>query len=271
MPELPEVETVRRGLAPHLIGRRLLGAVVREPRLRWPVPDDLDARIDGRRVEQIARRGKYLLVTLDRGHLILHLGMSGSLRLVPAGLAPEKHDHLDLRLEGGHLLRYRDPRRFGAVLWSDAPERHRLIAPLGVEPLEPGFDGDWLFRASRQVRAPVKSWLMDAHVVVGIGNIYANESLFHAGIHPLLPAGRLSRPRCHRLAEAIRTTLTQAIEAGGSTLRDFVNGQGEPGYFQQTYYVYGRAGAPCRQCGAPIRLTRLGNRASTFCPRCQKK
>ncbi|NTV95597.1 MAG: bifunctional DNA-formamidopyrimidine glycosylase/DNA-(apurinic or apyrimidinic site) lyase [Thiobacillus sp.] len=271
MPELPEVETVRRGLAPHLVGRRLLGARVREGRLRWPVPDDLDDRVAGRRVDQLERRGKYLIVTLDRGYLILHLGMSGSLRLVTADSPVGKHDHLDFLIEGGDLLRYRDPRRFGAILWCDAPERHPLIASLGIEPLEAGFDGDWLYQASRAIRAPVKSWLMDAHVVVGIGNIYANESLFHAGIHPLLPADRLTRPRCRRLAEAIRTTLERAIAAGGSTLRDFVDGHGEPGYFQQTYYVYGRAGEPCRVCGETVRSTRLGNRTTCFCPKCQKK
>lgn len=271
MPELPEVETVRRGLAPYLIGRRLTGATVREPRLRWPVPGDLDARLAGRRIDGLERRGKYLIMTLDRGHLILHLGMSGSLRIVEAGTPVEKHDHLDLLLETGARLRYRDPRRFGALLWSDDPSSHPLIAPLGIEPLAPGFDGDWLYQASRNIRAPVKSWLMDAHTIVGIGNIYANEALFHAGIHPLLPAGRLSRPRCRKLADAIRNTLERAIEAGGSTLRDFVNGHGEPGYFQQTYFVYGRADEPCRACGAPIRSTRLGNRTTCFCSSCQRK
>jgi formamidopyrimidine-DNA glycosylase len=271
MPELPEVETVRRGLAPHLIGRRLLGARVRENRLRWPVPDKLDARIAGRRIEALARRGKYLIVNLDSGHLILHLGMSGSLRLTPNSTPIEKHDHLDLLLEDGQVLRYRDPRRFGAVLWSEAPEAHPLIAGLGIEPLDPAFDGDWLYAASRGVRAPVKSWLMNARIVVGIGNIYANEALFHAGIHPLLAAGRLTRPRGRRLAGAITGTHDRAHEAGGSSLRDFVNGHGEPGYFQQTYYVYGREGQTCRTCGAAIRLIRLGNRATSFCPACQKK
>lgn len=271
MPELPEVETVLRGLAPFLIGRQLSGALVREPRLRWPVPDGLDALLAGRRIDGLERRGKYLIMTLDRGHLILHLGMSGSLRIVEAAAPVEKHDHLDLLLDNGARLRYRDPRRFGALLWSEDPSSHPLIAPLGIEPLAPGFDGDWLYQASRNIRAPVKSWLMDAHTIVGIGNIYANEALFHAGIHPLLPAGRLSRPRCRKLADAIRDTLNQAIEAGGSTLRDFVNGHGEPGYFQQTYYVYGRAGEPCRGCGAPIRSTRLGNRTTCFCSSCQRK
>jgi formamidopyrimidine-DNA glycosylase len=271
MPELPEVETVRRGLAPHLIGRRLLGARIREGRLRWPVPDDLDVRLAGRAMVKLERRGKYLILGLDRGHLILHLGMSGSLRLAEAGTPVGKHDHLDLILEGGYLLRYRDPRRFGAVLWSENPETHPLIAALGVEPLDPAFDGAWLYAASRGLRAPVKSWLMDAHVMVGIGNIYANEALFHAGLHPLLPAGKLTRPRCIRLAAAIRDTLSRAIAAGGSSLRDFVDGHGKPGYFQQTYYVYGREGEPCRNCGTAIRLTRLSGRATSFCPNCQKK
>ena len=271
MPELPEVETVRRGLAPHLTGRQLAGAEVREPRLRWPIPSDLTARLVGRRIIALTRRGKYLLVHLDAGHLILHLGMSGSLRLVPAGTPPEKHDHVDLLLADGARLRFRDPRRFGALLWSDAPDSHPLIAPLGIEPLEPGFDAEWLYRQTRGRQGPIKSWLMDAHRIVGIGNIYANEALFHAGIHPLLPTGRLTRPRAQRLVTAIKDTLARAIEAGGSSLRDFVDGHGEPGYFQQTYYVYGRAGEPCRQCGTPIRLTRLSNRATSFCPRCQTR
>ena len=271
MPELPEVETVRRGLAPHLIGRRLIGARVREARLRWPVPDNLATLIGGRLIKTLERRGKYLIMALDRGALILHLGMSGSLRLTAAEAPIQKHDHLDLILDDGQTLRYRDPRRFGAVLWSDAPDRHPLLASLGIEPLGPDFDGDWLHTASRGLRAPVKSWLMDAHVVVGIGNIYANEALFHAGIHPLLPAGRLSRPRCRRLASAILDTLSRAIAAGGSSLRDFVDGHGKPGYFQQTLFVYGRGGEPCRTCGGPIRVIRLGNRATCFCPACQKK
>lgn len=271
MPELPEVETVRRGLAPHLCGRRLLGAVVREARLRWPVPADLGTRLAGRHIEGLARRGKYLLLTLDRGHLILHLGMSGNLRLVAAGTPAARHDHVDLPLDDGQTLRYHDPRRFGAVLWSDDPGRHPLLAGLGIEPFDDAFDGGWLHAASRGVRAPVKNWLMDAHVVVGIGNIYANEALFHAGIHPLAQAGRLTGPRCRRLAVAIRDTLARAIEAGGSTLRDFVDGHGRPGYFQQTYYVYGRAGQPCRQCGGTLRLTRLGGRATSYCPACQRR
>lgn len=271
MPELPEVETVRRGLAPHLMGHRFSRCIVREARLRWPVPADLGRKIVGRRVDGLSRRGKYLIMALDDGNLIVHLGMSGSLRLVAPDESPRRHDHLDLVLDDGLILRYHDPRRFGAVLWSSAPDREPLLAGLGVEPLAPEFDGDWLHAATRNHRIAIKSWLMDAHRVVGVGNIYANEALFHAGIHPLTPAGRLSRPRCRRLAEAIRDTLQRAIDAGGSTLRDFVNGHGQPGYFQQTLYVYGRADEPCRRCGNPVRLSRLGNRATFFCPVCQKK
>lgn len=271
MPELPEVETVRRGLSPHIVGRRFSSVIVRESRLRWPVLPDLAERLAERRIERIERRGKYLVFKLDAGNLIVHLGMSGSLRLVSADTPPTKHDHLDLILETGTCLRYRDPRRFGAVLWSMHPETEPLLAGLGIEPLEPPFDGDWLHAGTRGHRTAIKNWLMDAHKVVGVGNIYANEALFHAGIHPLAEAGKLSRPRCRRLAEAVRTTLERAIEAGGSTLRDFVDSRGEPGYFQQTYYVYGRTNEPCRVCGAPIRLIRLGNRATYYCPTCQKK
>lgn len=271
MPELPEVETVRRGLAPYLIGQRLIGAQVREPGLRWPVPDTLHEKLAGRQVSTLDRRGKYLLLGLDQGALILHLGMSGSLRLCATDASPNKHDHVDILLGEQGVLRYRDPRRFGAILWCENPLQHPLIAPLGIEPLSGAFNGVWLYQASRGMRTPIKTWLMDAHVMVGIGNIYANEALFHAGIHPQLPAGRLGRLRADKLCEAIRTTLSRAIEAGGSTLRDFVNGHGEPGYFQQTYFVYGRAGQPCLLCGTRIQQFRLGNRSTSYCPICQKK
>lgn len=270
MPELPEVETVRRGLAPHLEQRRLLGARVREPRLRWPVSADLDERLCGRTVHALERRGKYLLMRLDIGGLICHLGMSGSLRLADGTMPPEKHDHLDLLLEDGRILRYRDPRRFGAILWSADPLRHPLLANLGVEPLAAAFDGPCLHGLCQGRTIAIKSLLMDARLVVGIGNIYANEALFHAGIDPRLAAGRLSLPRCARLAEAARDTLTRAIAAGGSTLRDFVDGQGNPGYFQQTYFVYGRGGEPCRLCGNPIRQIRQAARSTYYCPRCQR-
>jgi formamidopyrimidine-DNA glycosylase len=271
MPELPEVETVRRGLAPFLEGHRLLGARIREPRLRWPVAADLDTLLRDRRVERLDRRGKYLLLRLDSGCLICHLGMSGSLRLEKATTTPGKHDHLDLLLEDDRILRYRDPRRFGAFIWSDDPERHPLLAHLGVEPLSPEFDGERLHALCRGRSTSIKALLMDARRLAGVGNIYANEALFHAGIHPLLAAGRLSRPRCARLAAAVRDTLTRAIAAGGSSLRDFVDARGNPGYFQQSYFVYERAGEPCRACGATIRRISQGGRSTYFCPRCQKR
>lgn len=271
MPELPEVETVRRGLAPHVENHRLAGALVREARLRWPVPADLDERLRGRTVRALERRGKYLLFHLYGGCLICHLGMSGSLRLCPAGSPRGRHDHVDLALDDGRLLRYRDPRRFGAMLWSDAPASHPLIASLGVEPLSADFDGASLHALCRGRASAIKALLMDARKVVGIGNIYASEALFHAGIDPRLAAGRLTRPRCARLAAAVKETLERAIAAGGSTLRDFVGAQGNPGYFQQTLYVYGRADEPCRLCGTPIRQLRQGNRSTFFCPNCQKR
>lgn len=271
MPELPEVETVRRGIAPTLIGKRLLGAQVRQPQLRWPVPGDLDARLRERRILDIGRRGKYLLIRLDRGALILHLGMSGSLRLVHPETPLEKHDHIDLIPEGDRILRFRDPRRFGALLYCDAPEQHPLIASLGIEPLSAEFDGAWLYTLTRGRSGPIKPLLMNASLLVGVGNIYANESLYRAGIHPATPAGRLTRPRCARLVASIRLTLERAILAGGSSLRDFVDGQGKPGYFQQQYTVYGREGLPCAVCAGTIRMLRQANRATFFCPTCQKR
>lgn len=271
MPELPEVETVLRGLRPHLEGARLAGAAVRDHRLRWPVPSGLDARLRGQKVHTLRRRGKYLLLQLDEGQLILHLGMSGSLRILTQADPPGPHDHVDLLLEGGACVRLRDPRRFGAVLLCDTPDRHPLLLNLGLEPLEHAFDGDRLHALTRGRRTPIKQLLMDAHLIVGIGNIYANEALFHAGIDPRLPAGRLSKARCIRLVAAIRATLEQAITAGGSTLRDFVDSAGRPGYFQQDYAVYGRTGEPCRRCGHTIETFRQGGRSSFVCPACQKR
>jgi len=271
MPELPEVETVRRGLAPHLSGRCFVAAVIREARLRWPVPTDLETRIRGRRILDLQRRGKYLLMQLDDGWLIFHLGMSGNLRLLPADTPLRKHDHIDLLLDDGQVLRYRDPRRFGALLWSSDPANHPLIATLGVEPLSDDFAGPHLHALCRGRSSAIKQLIMNAHLLVGVGNIYANEALFHAGIDPRTPAGRLSRPRCARLAAAIKEILLLAIAAGGSTLRDFVDGHGNPGWFQQTYRVYGRAGQPCAICGSTIRTQRQGARATCYCPHCQRR
>ncbi|POZ61088.1 bifunctional DNA-formamidopyrimidine glycosylase/DNA-(apurinic or apyrimidinic site) lyase [Chromobacterium alticapitis] len=269
MPELPEVETTRRGVAPHLEGRTLRGAIVRNASLRWPVPPDLSARLAGEKVLAVRRRAKYLLLECESGTLLIHLGMSGSLRLMPAGAPPQKHDHLDLQLDG-QVLRYRDPRRFGAVLWHVGPiELHPLLKALGPEPLSDAFDGAALYAATRRRNCAVKLAIMDNHVVVGVGNIYANESLFYAGMAPDRAASALTLQECERLAGEIKAVLKRAIDAGGSTLRDFVDSEGKPGYFQQSYMVYDRHEEPCRRCGSPIRHIRQGQRSTYYCPLCQ--
>ena len=273
MPELPEVETVRRGVTPYVLGRRVLRAVVREPRLRWPVPADFGAFVEGRRITGVDRRGKYLLLALgDNGdRLIVHLGMSGRLFVLTVPEPLRKHDHLDLELEGGVLLRYHDPRRFGAVLpWPAALDPHPLMETMGPEPFSDAFHGEYLFERSRRKTAAVKTFLMDGGVVVGAGNIYAAESLFRAGIRPTRPAGKVTRTEYARLAERVREVLTEAVAQGGTTLRDFAGANGESGYFQQDLYVYDREGLPCRVCGTHIKLLRLGNRQSCYCPRCQR-
>lgn len=270
MPELPEVETTRRGIAPFLEGQRVRRVVVRERRLRWPIPEDLDVRLSGQRIERVERRAKYLLIQAEVGTLIAHLGMSGSLRLVECGLPPAKHEHVDIELESGLALRYTDPRRFGAMLWSLDPLAHELLLRLGPEPLTDAFDGERLFLLSRKRSMAVKPFIMDNAVVVGVGNIYASEALFAAGIDPRREAGSISRARYLRLGEEIKRILAQAIESGGTTLRDFVGGDGKPGYFQQELLVYGRSGEGCKHCGSGLRELRLGQRASVYCPRCQR-
>jgi formamidopyrimidine-DNA glycosylase len=271
VPELPEVETVRRGIEPHLKGRRITAVSVRERRLRWPVPRGLDLRLAGRTIDGVSRRAKYLLIHVDGGHLMIHLGMSGSLRIVPTPREPEKHDHVDIVLDNGACLRFRDPRRFGSVLWtSRPPERHRLLRGLGPEPLSEAFTGGYLYRHSRGRRVSAKSFLMDGRVVVGVGNIYANEALYRAGIHPSRPAGRIGAARYDGLASAVRETLNEAIGRGGSTLRDFLNENGDPGFFVPLLRVYDRAGEPCAGCGHPIRRRVIGQRASYFCANCQR-
>lgn len=269
MPELPEVETTRRGIAPVLEHSTVTGVIVREHRMRWPVPEGLDTTLTGQTVRSVTRRAKYLLVGFDTGTLLIHLGMSGSLRIVAPDFPLEKHDHVDILL-GDRCIRYRDPRRFGAILWyPGAVENHPLLQNLGPEPLGNDFSGATLYRASRGKTLAVKQFIMDNHVVVGVGNIYANEALFQAGIRPDRSAGRLLQDDCDRLAEEIRIVLTKAIEAGGSTLRDFVDAKGKPGYFQQNYFVYGRNDLPCQRCGTPIRHIRQGQRSSYYCPLCQ--
>ena len=270
MPELPEVEVTRRVLAPLIEGRTISGVTVREPRLRWPVPRTLGALV-GLRVQSIRRRAKYLLVDCGDGRLIVHLGMSGSLRVTSAQTPASKHDHFDLAF-GDRVLRLRDPRRFGAVLWTQAPvEAHPLLAHLGIEPLSRAFDGGKLYALTRAHRTAIKLFLMDARRIVGVGNIYASESLFRAAIHPAAPAKRVSAERCTRLAAAIKETLRAAIRAGGSSLRDFVGADGRSGYFQNRYWVYDREGQPCRRCGATVRRLLQGQRSTFYCPGCQRR
>jgi len=264
MPELPEVETTRLGLLPRLQHRTLTRIVVRNPRLRWPVPDDLDARLGGLALEGLGRRGKYLLFDFGDVTQIVHLGMSGSLRLAGADEPAALHDHIDWLFDDGSTLRLRDPRRFGAV------HQHPLLAHLGPEPLTPAFDAAYLYAQCRRRSAAIKQVIMDAQVVVGVGNIYASESLFHAGIRPATAARRLSRPACARLVAAIKQVLTAAIAAGGSSLRDYVASDGELGYFQLQTRVYDREGLPCKTCGTPIRRIVQGQRASFYCPTCQR-
>lgn len=274
MPELPEVETTLRGIRPHLQGRRVERLLVREARLRQPVAPETAERVAGLSLCDFARRGKYLLLGLEQGSLIIHLGMSGSLRVVPASSVPRKHDHLDLVLCDGQALRFHDPRRFGLFLWTEdslecAQRRHPLLQTLGPEPLGTGFDGDHLHRMSRGRRIAVKAFLMDASVVVGVGNIYASEALFLAGIHPARPCHRVGLGRYQRLAECVRDLLIASIALGGTTLRDFVREDGNPGYFAQSLRVYGRAGQPCIRCATPLRQQSIGQRSSVYCPRCQ--
>lgn len=271
MPELPEVEITRRGIEPTILNRAVTGLIVRNARLRWPIPRQLPALVTGKVIRSVRRRGKYLLLEVDGGSMILHLGMSGSLRVVQSDEPAGVHDHVDLQF-GDRALRLRDPRRFGALLWHAGPDvfSHSLLAHLGVEPLGKDFNGSVLHAASRGRRSAVKLLIMDHTVVVGVGNIYANESLFRAGIRPGLAAGRVSLHRYERLAAEIRSTLNDALKAGGSSLRDFIHSDGSSGYFQQQYFVYGRDGETCRVCKGPIKLTRMGQRSTFHCPLCQR-
>ncbi|QCF24707.1 bifunctional DNA-formamidopyrimidine glycosylase/DNA-(apurinic or apyrimidinic site) lyase [Hydrocarboniclastica marina] len=270
MPELPEVETTLRGIRPHLEGRRISQLHVFESRLRWPIPADLPAQIEAAVVERLERRGKYLLFMTSRGTMIVHLGMSGSLRLEHPHTATRKHDHVQADLTPELCLRFNDPRRFGAWLWTENWRQHPLLRNLGPEPLGPDFSGSHLFSASRGRTTAVKNFIMDHHQVVGVGNIYAAEALFLAGIHPARAAGRISRARYDILADSIRTVLGNAIEMGGTTLRDFINTDGNPGYFKQSLRVYGRAGQACLTCASTLKASRLGQRATVYCTRCQR-
>ncbi|HET6432005.1 bifunctional DNA-formamidopyrimidine glycosylase/DNA-(apurinic or apyrimidinic site) lyase [Dyella sp.] len=274
MPELPEVETTRRGIAPHLVGRRIGAVTLRRPDLRWPIPAEVARLLPGQMIESVERRAKYLLLRTEIGSALLHLGMSGVLRVLPPDAPLGPHDHVDIGIaaETGRaerVLRFTDPRRFGCLLWQWPGETHPLLAALGPEPLTDAFDGDLLWHASRGRKVAVKLFLMDNAVVVGVGNIYASEALFAAGIHPRTPAGKVSRARYARLAVEVKRILAWAIERGGTTLRDFLNPDGAPGYFFRELNVYGRAGEPCRTCAAPVRQAVLGQRSTFWCPHCQ--
>ena len=271
MPELPEVETTRRGIEPWLVGHRIEQVVVRDRRLRWPVSRTLPARLRGSMVRAVGRRAKYLLIATDAGTAILHLGMSGSLRMMDATAPPLAHDHVDIVLDSGRCLRFNDPRRFGCLLFTAGdPLRHRLLEGLAVEPLSREFDAEALWRRARRRRVSIKAFIMDSRSVVGVGNIYASEALFRAGIRPGLAAGRVSRERMAVLVTEIRKVLTEAIGVGGTTLRDYVDPSGMPGYFRQKLSVYERAGKPCRKCRTPIRQFVQGQRSTYWCPRCQR-
>ncbi|MEE8060118.1 MAG: bifunctional DNA-formamidopyrimidine glycosylase/DNA-(apurinic or apyrimidinic site) lyase [Pseudomonadales bacterium] len=276
MPELPEVETTRRGITPHIHKHRVKKVIIRQSQLRWPIPDDLPKLMKGMLIESVERRGKYLLLrcgsgTQTIGTAILHLGMSGSLRIIDAGEPAMVHDHVDIVFENGCALRFTDPRRFGCLLWQGVKdEPHALLASLGPEPLSDQFDGELLFQRSRRRKVAVKTLVMDSKIVVGVGNIYANEALFAAGIRPDRSAGKISRRRYQLLAEEIKKVLVRAIEQGGTSLRDFVGGDGKPGYFKQELQVYGRGGESCKRCNGLLIEIRLGQRSTVFCRRCQR-
>ncbi len=270
MPELPEVETTRRGIIPYVQDKRITDVIVRQWRLRWPVPRDLCQQLNNQRIKNIHRRAKYLLFETTVGHLILHLGMSGSLRIVAAHVVPEKHDHVDL-VFNEQILRFHDPRRFGSILWTCAdPMEHTLLRELGPEPLSQAFTGQHLYRLARTRKANVKNFIMNSHVVAGLGNIYANEALFLSGIHPQRAAGRVSLARYETLVANIRRVLSKAIAAGGTSLRDFVRENGKPGYFANKLNVYHKSDQPCPICKTPLQARTLGQRSSFFCNRCQR-
>jgi formamidopyrimidine-DNA glycosylase len=270
MPELPEVETSRRGIAPWVENQEVSGVVVRQSGLRWPVASEIEQQLPGQKIRSLSRRAKYLLFDTDAGTAMLHLGMSGSLRIIDAGAPAGVHDHVDIEFGSGKALRFRDPRRFGSLLWANDPYEHPLLCNLGPEPLDAAFDGKYLRKTARTRRVSIKQFLMNASVVVGIGNIYASESLFVARIHPKRQAGRIAEHRMETLADAIKLVLGKAIEAGGTTLRDFHGGDGEPGYFRQQLEVYDRGGEPCLRCKRPISVIVLGQRSTFYCKSCQR-
>ena len=270
MPELPEVETTRRGIAPHVEGHFVTRVILRRANLRWPIPDEISHVFAGQRIQQVARRAKYLLLHTQPGAALIHLGMSGSLRVLDGSMPVRAHDHVDIELDDGRLLRFNDPRRFGCLLWQPAGTVHELLQALGPEPLDDDFDGDYLFARSRGRTAPVKALLMDQRIVVGVGNIYVAEALFAAGVRPQRMAGKITRKEAHALVAAIRRILAHAIDRGGTTLRDFLKPDGEPGYFEQELFVYGREGEACKRCATPVSVRRDAQRSSFFCRVCQR-
>ena len=270
MPELPEVETSRRGIAPWVENQVVSEVIVRERRLRWPVPAEIDQQLPGQEIRSVRRRAKYLLFATANGTAMLHLGMSGSVRIINSDEPAAKHDHVDIRFTSGKALRFRDPRRFGSLLWTSNPDEHKLLRNLGPEPLSDEFDGDYLWQQARGRRVSIKPFIMNAGIVVGVGNIYASESLFLARINPKRAAGRISSKRMSRLSDAIKSVLELAIEAGGTTLQDFHGGDGEPGYFSQQLNAYGRDGLPCPKCKTPIKAIVLGQRSTFYCTKCQR-
>lgn len=269
MPELPEVEVSRMGIEPHVLNLKVVAVVIRNKQLRWPIPDEVNQLI-GLPITAVTRRAKYLLLESEKGTAILHLGMSGKLRIIEKTVPVEKHDHVDIEFENGLVLRLNDPRRFGAFLWQEAGQQHSLLMKLGPEPLTDDFDDERLFEKSRNKTGPVKNFIMDNHVVVGVGNIYANESLFKAGIDPRRPAGKISKKRYQLLTIKIKETLALAIEQGGTTLKDFTQSDGNPGYFAQELMVYGRGGKACINCEATLLEVKIGQRATVFCKGCQR-
>ena len=272
MPELPEVETTRRGISPALVGRRVTRVVIRDRRLRWPIDPRLETAITHQAVRRIDRRAKYLLIVFETGTLIVHLGMSGSLRILSADVPPQLHDHWDIEVDSGAVLRFHDPRRFGSALWTDAnPLEHPLLAKLAPEPLSDAFSPDYLFRATRKRKVAIKQFIMNSQVVVGVGNIYASEALFRARISPRRAAQRLSRLQAAALTQAIKAVLAAAIDIGGTTLRDYVNADGMPGYFRQKLFVYERQGQACRLCRTPVKQFVQGNRSTYWCAVCQRQ
>jgi len=269
MPELPEVETSRRGISPYLVGERIDDIVIRDRRLRWPVSTDVDKHLTGATVTSVDRRAKYLLLNTTDGTAIIHLGMSGSVFIVERDTPAGVHDHFDFNLHSGKSLRYRDPRRFGSLHWTDDAALHWLLRDLGPEPLTGNFSGEYLRSRSRGRRVAIKQFIMNAEIVVGVGNIYASEALFMAGIHPRRAAGRVSLLRYQKLADAIKAVLEKSITAGGTTLRDFYGGDGEAGYFRRELLVYGRDDEPCKHCGKAITAIVLGQRSTYYCKQCQ--